>query len=83
MAKKPKTYVLQLHFKSEEDLIEWSAGTTKRPYNVKKENGDYVCNNQMYTKKRYFVKSFKDEDAKSFDELHPIAQGIRFGKMFS
>ena len=83
MAKKPKTYILQLHFNSEEDLIEWSKGTTKRPYNVKKEDGDYICNSQMFTKKRYVVKSFRDENAKKFEDLHPVAQGIRFSKELS
>ena len=78
---KPKTYVLQLHFNSEKDLIEWSEGTIKRPYNVKKEDGSYIENCKLHTKKKYCVESFKDEDAPEFKDLHPVAQGLRLGEL--
>jgi hypothetical protein len=78
---KPKTYVLQLHFNSEKDLIEWSEGTTKRPYNVKKEDGNYIENCKSHTKKKYCVESFKDENAPEFKDLHPVAQGLRLGEL--
>jgi hypothetical protein len=78
---KPKTYVLQLHFNSEKDLIEWSEGTTKRPYNVKKEDGSYIENCKLHTKKKYCVESFKDEDAPEFKDLHSVAQGLRLGEL--
>ena len=78
---KSKTYILQLHFNSEKDLIEWSEGTIKRPYNVKKEDGSYIENCKLHTKKKYCVESFKDEDAPEFKDLHPVAQGLRLGEL--
>ena len=81
MAKKPKTYVLQLHFKTEQYLIEWSEGTSKRPYNVKKVDGHYIENCKLHTNKRYCIESFKDENAPEFKDLHPIAQGLRLGEL--
>ena len=77
---KPKRYRLYCEFSSEEDMKEWAAGTTKRPYKIEKMNGLDTASG-VATIKRYKIVEFLDKDWPEEKDLHPIAQGIRFSRL--
>jgi|TARA_R100001460_G_scaffold9057_4_gene22164 hypothetical protein len=78
---KPKRYRLYCEFSSEEDMKEWAAGTTKRPYKIAKADALDTASG-VATIKRYKIVQFLDEDAPNLEDLHPVVQGIRLSKMF-
>ena len=77
-----KRYQLVLNFKTKEDLEEWAAGTTKRPYVIAERDALHEhCEKGVFLTKKFNVKAFLDENDPEERALHPVAQGLRISRL--
>ena len=81
MPKRKKIFRVYVDFDSEESMQAWAQGTEKRPYEIRRADALDAMYSGPYRISKFVITKFLDENAPLEEDLHPIAQGIRFSRL--